>query len=559
MIDKTISELETLTKNSSPKSLKQVIMDEYVKCATDASYFMRKYCIIQHPIKGKILFNLFDFQIDTLRQFQKNTHNVVLKSRQLGISTLVAGYSLWLMLFHSDKNILVIATKQGVAKNLVTKVRVMHQNLPSWLRGKCIEDNKLGLMFENGSLIKAESSSPEAGRSEALSLLVMDEAAFIPDINDIWASAALTLATGGDSIILSTPNGVGNLFHKMWKSTEDGELFGENFVFNPIKLMWWLHPDRNKSWRQQQEDMLGRRLAAQECDCDFVTSGNTVVEGNVIKWYEETYAKDPIEKQGVDHNFWIWKYPDYSKTYIVSADVSRGDGEDFSSAQVLDAKNLEQVAEYKGMLGTKEFGDLLVEISTKYNDALLVVDNSNMGWAVIQQIVDREYKNLFYSSSDMTKTDIHTQVSRGYDLRRPSQDSKLVPGITFSMKMRPIIVSKIDEYFRDKDIKVYSRRLISDLWTWIWQNGRADHIDGYNDDTIIALALGLLVRDTALKIHERGMLLHKKSLENINRVAPVYSSKIQRDDPYAMPIKDGHIEDLRWLIGAEKPKDEQNQ
>ncbi len=144
--------------------------------------------------------------------FENHDYNIVLKGRQIGISTLVAGYALWLMLFHKDKNILVIATKQETAKNLVTKVKFMHQNLPVWLRGNIITDNKLSLQFSNGSQIKAVASSPDAGRSEALSLLILDEAAFIDAADVIWTAASSTLSTGGKAILLSTPNGVGNFF-----------------------------------------------------------------------------------------------------------------------------------------------------------------------------------------------------------------------------------------------------------------------------------------------------------------------------------------------------------
>ena len=125
------------------KGLKQVIKDEYIKCAQDPVYFMRKYCQIQHPTRGRIPFNLYQFQERSLEQFKHHDYNIILKSRQLGISTISAGYSLWLMLFQQDKNVLVIATKQEVAKNLVTKVREMHNYLPSWLKGVTVEDNKL--------------------------------------------------------------------------------------------------------------------------------------------------------------------------------------------------------------------------------------------------------------------------------------------------------------------------------------------------------------------------------------------------------------------------------
>lgn len=157
------------------KSLKDIISDEYKKCAVDPIHFMKKYCMIQHPVKGKIPFQLFPFQEKTLTEFNSNRFNVVLKSRQTGISTLCAGYALWKMLFNTDFNVLVIATKQDVAKNLVTKVRVMHQLLPTWLKGGSLEDNKLSLGLHNGSQIKAIASSPDAGRSEALSLLIFDE------------------------------------------------------------------------------------------------------------------------------------------------------------------------------------------------------------------------------------------------------------------------------------------------------------------------------------------------------------------------------------------------
>ena len=160
--------------STDKKQLKEAIRQEFKKCAEDPAHFLRRYCYIQHPQKGKIKFDLYDYQEKTLKEFVTSDYNVLLKARQLGISTLTAGYALWMMTFFDDKNILVIATKQDVAKNLVTKVRVMHASLPAWLKQKCVEDNKLSLRYKNGSQIKAVASSEEAGRSEALSLLILD-------------------------------------------------------------------------------------------------------------------------------------------------------------------------------------------------------------------------------------------------------------------------------------------------------------------------------------------------------------------------------------------------
>jgi phage terminase large subunit-like protein len=158
-------------------NLKDIIKGEYNRCMNDAVYFMKKYCYIQHPQRGKILFQLYQFQEETLFELMNFDYNIILKSRQLGISTLVAGYALWLTMFYADKNVLVIATKQETAKNLVTKVREMYANLPTWLRRqeKTVEDNKLSIRFANGSQIKAVASSKDAGRSEALSCLIVDE------------------------------------------------------------------------------------------------------------------------------------------------------------------------------------------------------------------------------------------------------------------------------------------------------------------------------------------------------------------------------------------------
>jgi len=169
------------------KSIKEIIKEEYKKCATNPAYFMKKYCVIQHPTKGKIPFQLYPYQEDAIEKFNTYDRNIILKSRQLGISTLIAGYSLWMILFNNDKNILVVAIDQQTSKNLVTKVRVMYENLPSWLRLKSAEDNKLSLRLVNGSQIKAVSSTGTSGRSEALSLVIIDEAAFVDSAEELWA------------------------------------------------------------------------------------------------------------------------------------------------------------------------------------------------------------------------------------------------------------------------------------------------------------------------------------------------------------------------------------
>lgn len=529
--------------------LRDIIKREYKACAVSPTHFLKKYCIIQHPLRGKIPFNLYDFQEDTLNDFLKHRFNIVLKARQIGLSTLVAGYSLWLMLFNTDQNILVIATKQDTAKNLVTKVRVMHQNLPVWLRGDCTEDNKLSLAFANGSQIKAIASSPDAGRSEALSLLILDEGAFIDSSEEIWNAAYSTLSTGGKGIILSTPNGMGNFFHKTWVAADAGEN-----DFNPIFLSWSVHPERDQSWRDEQTRQLGNTGARQEHDADFIASGNTVIDGDLIQFYRQTFEKKPIAKRGFDNNLWVWEHVDLTKKYMVVADVARGDSSDKSAFHIIDLESVTQVAEYKGLLGTKEFGAMLVAISTEYNDALLVVENANVGWSVLQEVIDRGYRNLFYMEEDWRFMDPKHPKQR--TTKRRTFERKAVPGFTTSIRTRPLIISKLDEYMRDNAVTIHSQRTFEELEVFIWRGSKAEAMAGYNDDLTMALAIGLWVRDTALMLSTKNDELTKLALDKFQHrthYESVYTPSSPLGDPYRMPLagpgRPDDSEDIRWLLG----------
>ena len=518
--------------------LKKVIRQEYLKCAKDPVHFMRKYCYIQHPQRGRIQFNLYPFQDKVLTLMRDNPYSIILKSRQLGISTLSAGYSLWLMTFHKDKNILCIATKQETAKNMVTKVKFMYENLPSWLKIDAAENNKLNLRLSNGSQIKATSASSDAGRSEAVSLLLIDEAAFIDNIGEIWASAQQTLATGGGCIALSTPYGTGNWFHQTWVRAENNE---NDFL--PIRLPWSVHPERDQAWRDKQDDLLGDpRMAAQECDCDFSTSGDIVFYPEYIEYYEKTFAKDPLERRGADKNLWVWESPDYSRDYMVVADVARGDGKDYSALHIIDIENNTQVAEYKGQIGTKEFGHLLVGVATEYNEAMLVIENANIGWATIQVAIDRAYPNLYYSQKSEGNAESYFDKYQDH--------SKMVAGFTMSSRTRPMVIGKFQEYIGDKGVTIQSKRLVEEMKTFIWRNGRAEAQTGYNDDLVMSFGIAMYIRDTALKYRQRGIDLTKQTLSNmtVNRTAysGAYFSR-GADNPYHVDTTHGK-EDISWLI-----------
>ena len=187
----------------SYKLTKAQIRTEVKKCGKDPVYFIKNYCKISHPEKGLIPFKTYDFQDDLLKDFNDHRFNIVLKARQLGISTIVAGYIAWLLMFRREKSVVVIATKFDVAANLVRKVKSMINNMPDWTRIANIKiNNQTSFELSNGSWIKASSTSENAGRSEALSLLVIDEAAFVDGMDDLWKGIFPTLSTGGRCIAL---------------------------------------------------------------------------------------------------------------------------------------------------------------------------------------------------------------------------------------------------------------------------------------------------------------------------------------------------------------------
>ncbi len=251
-----------------------------------------------------------------------------MKARQLGLSTAVAGYVCWLILFHRSKNVLVVATKLQSATNLVKKIKQIHKHLPEWLKIADISiNNRTSFELSNASQVKASSTSGDAGRSEALSLLVVDEAAHVEGLDELWAGLYPTLSTGGAAITLSTPNGVGNWFHKTYM-----EAVEEKNDFNYINLPWSIHPDRDMAWFEKETRNMSRREIAQELECSFNASGETVVSGDELEAIFENCC-DPKHRAGFDRNYWIWEEPSRREEYLCVGDVARGDGKDYSVVQ----------------------------------------------------------------------------------------------------------------------------------------------------------------------------------------------------------------------------------
>ena len=288
----------------SKKPTRKQNVQEIIKCGKDPNYFFENYVKIQHPVRGMIPFKMYDFQKDCVEDFKDHRFNIVLKSRQQGLSTLAAAYSVWLAIFKKEQNILIIATKLKIAQNFIVKVKSMLRSLPSWLiLPEMVSNNKQEIVFNTGSQIKAIPTSEDAGRSEALSLLIVDEAAFVRNFDTIWTGIYPTISTGGRVVILSTPNGVGGQYYKLYTEAESG--LNE---FNAIKLPWDVHPERDEEWFDKTTANMSKRQISQEYLCDFNSSGETFLGEAEIEWIRQCVTS-PVSRDGNEKNVWIWKYP----------------------------------------------------------------------------------------------------------------------------------------------------------------------------------------------------------------------------------------------------------
>jgi len=511
-------------------------MAEVIRCGKDPVYFCNQYSRISHPMRGLIPFEMYDFQEEALRKFNGHRFNVILKARQLGISTTVAAYVCWLMLFHRDKNVLVVATKLGTAANLVKKIKGIHKHLPPWLKiSEIAIDNRNSFELGNGSQVKASSTSGDAGRSEALSLLVVDEAAFVEGIDELWAGLYPTLSTGGRCIALSTPNGVGNWFHKTYTDSQE-----ERNDFHTIKLPWDVHPERDKHWFAQETRNMSRREIAQELECNFNASGETVIHGDDLGNIMQSLS-EPKHRTGFDRNYWIWEEPIPDREYLLVADVARGDGSDYSVAHVFDIETMEQVAEYQGKITPDMFAPLLFSMASEYNTALMVIENNSLGIGVLSRLKDLEYRNLYHS----------LKKSHDYVDETTSEAMGGVPGFTMSMKTRPLVIAKFEEFVRNKLININSVRLANEVKTFVWHNGRPQAMRSYNDDLVIAASIGCWVRGTALTVNEREKNYKKALLSSISVSTKHLHTQIPGQQGYKPPRGHNQQTDLPtfgWII-----------
>lgn len=467
---------------------------ELTRSAADV-FFFAQFIYLIHPQRGKVSFDLYPFQKAVLWNFLVNRFNIILKFRQAGVTELISMYCLWLAMYHPYKNIVIVSIKERVAKKVLRKIKYMYRNLPDHLKVEVIngKGDDLGtateLEFINGSMITSIPTTEEAGRSEAVSLLVVDEAAIVRWANQIWASAFPTLSTGGAAIINSTPYGVGNWFHQMWVSA-----FAGGNKFNPIRLRWQMHPERDIEWYKDMSSSLGPRRTAQEIDGDFLTSGNSVFDLVDIRAIEEDLLDlIPEEKPRMDGSLLIHKKPKPGEKYWIGADIATGRSRDYSTFSILD-KWGDEMGCFKKKIPVGPFADLLMKVGKEFNRATIAPESNDIGLAVTTKIQDAGYSNLYYTK----------QLLRKKGENKPKEHE--VPGWITTNKNRPVIIDGLVEDIRLGNIITRDPFFVQEAYTFIYdetnrpvamgKGKRAANEDedvlaseGFTDDAIMGKAI----------------------------------------------------------------------
>lgn len=467
------------------------------KCSTNVFEFARQ-AFIRHPVRGRVRFALYEYQKRVLWYFLTKRFNIVLKFRQAGLTELIALFVLWLALYHPNKNIVIISIKDRVAKRVLARIKYVYKNLPPILQTPLVNGRPgdygtaTEMEFSNGSIITSIPTTEDAGRSEAVSLLVVDEAAIVRWANQIWAAAFPTLSTGGASILNSTPYGVGNWFHSMWVDAVSG-----GSEFNAIRLKWPMHPERDQKWYDSMRAVLGPKRTAQEIDGDFLSSGDTVFDLADIREIEEQLDSWDVKKR-LNGNMLTFKEPVKGLHFFIGADIASGRSRDYSSYTIMDQFG-EEYECFKGKIPPDRFADLLMDRGNHYNMALIAPEGNDIGLSTVHRIQNESYPRLYYT----------VQFLKEKGESKPKEEK--IPGWLTTSKNRPVIIDELETDVRMGDIIIKDPFFTSEAYTFIYDErnrpvamgkenrNRKSGDDGmedaqYTDDDIMGKAITNYIR-----------------------------------------------------------------
>ena len=452
-------------------------IEEFIACRDDIVYFLEKYVKIVHVDEGLIPFTLFPFQKDLINTLTDNRNVIVKTGRQVGKSTTTLGWLLHYVLFNESKTVGILANKAATARELLNRIQIAYQHLPKFLQQGLKEWNKGSLELENGSKIIASSTSSSAIRGFSFSTILLDEFAHVQRhiADEFIRSVYPTISSGKETkvIIVSTPNGF-NMFHKYWNDAENGT---NDFI--PFKVHWTAVPDRGQEWKKKIESTIGADAFRQEYEAEFLGSSNTLV--SYEKLQELSYNNPIYTKSDVD----VFEEVNPNHSYVMTVDVARGQGIDYSAFTVFDITEIPYkiVAKYRSnTVAPLVFPNIINIIGKKYNDAYILIEVNDIGSQVSDVLHhDLEYENLF-STAWYGR---HGQQLSGFVGGK--RDSQF--GVRTTKSMKKIGCSNLKALIEDDKLLIPDYDIISELATFVSSADTFSAEEGANDDLVMTLVL----------------------------------------------------------------------
>ena len=497
------------------------LLKEYKKCMTDPIYFARHYVKVIALDKGLVNFDLYPYQEQMFKHFEEHRFNVVLACRQSGKSISACAYLLWFVLFNSEKTVAILANKGATAREMLARITLMLENIPFFLQPGSKALNKGSLEFSNNSRIVAAATSGSSIRGMSVNLLYLDEFAFVERAAEFYTSTYPVVSAGKDTkiIVTSTANGIGNQFHKVW----EGAVQGIN-QFKPFRVDWWDVPGRDNKWKTETIANTSQLQFDQEFGNTFFGTGDTLINAETLLSLRAKPYKRLLENGLLK----IYKEPEKDHDYIMTVDVSKGRGQDYSTFNILDisTRPFEQVAVYRNnTISPILFPNIIYKYAKVYNEAYVVVEANDQGSVVCNGLYhDLEYENMHVESAIKANA----------------------LGIEINRKTKRLGCSAIKDILENNKLSIVDEQTIFEISTFEARGQSYEATDGNHDDLMMNLVLfGYFVSTqyfaNMTDINLKEMIFKKRMQEIEDNVVPFgiiddgrqYSEQIENtEDPW---------------------------
>lgn len=467
--------------NFTPEQVKELI-----KCSTDPQYFIENYVQIVHVDHGLVPFKLYEYQERMIQTFHNNRFVISKLPRQSGKSTTIISYLLHYILFNESVQVGILANKGALARELLSRLQMSFEHLPSWLQQGITVWNKGNIELENGSKVMAAATSSSAVRGSSFNVIFLDEFAHVdpPSLAEEFFDSVYPTISSGQStkvFIVSTPNGM-NKFYKMWIDAEEKR---NNYI--PFAINWNDVPGRDEAWKKQTIDNTSERQWRQEFECEFLGSTNTLIDPNKLR---NMPYRNPIRKQ---EELDVYEEPQKGHIYCTLVDTSSGVGQDYSAFLIMDVSQIpyKVVAKYRNNeISPIIFPHVVEQISKKYNGSYALVETNGNG----NQVADILYYDIEYENTIITSAAHGGQeVSGGF-----KKNSRV--GIVTSKAVKRMGCSTLKELIEKDHLFIEDFDIISELMTFAEKGTSYQAEEGYNDDLVMCLVLfGWLVNQRYFK------------------------------------------------------------